>query len=326
MRRIIPTFILCFLAISIQSQDLHFTNYQFSPLYLSPAKTGSYLGSYRVGGSARQQFNSFIQNPYQTLTLYADSPVTNGFSKNHWIGVGISLYNDRAGDTERVINGLLSSISYHIGLDKNYNNVVSVGLQYGRSAMTFGTGIWPEEDENEKFQNLDINLSDINVGVSFKSKTSKTAFFEIGMAVYHLNKPKYRFSKGNTDNTIDRRYNFYGEYHIQSSDRLYIRPSIIYSRTYNFREFLGQFNLEYAPNKKSSTKITGGLGYRFGDALQFMAGVVYKDWQVGLSYDLTVSSAASYNNNFGGIELGVFRIFTVNKKPKLNPKALCPRL
>ena len=104
-----------------------------------------------------------------------------------------------------------------------------------------------------------------------------------------------------------------------------IKPLLVYSRMIDFQNLFGQFNLEYRLNKKSSTIIKGGIGYRTGDALQLLAGMIYKGWDVGLAYDFTVSSAAKYNNRFGGIEIGIKKIFISKKIPKIKPVIFCPR-
>ena len=62
-------------------QDIHFTNYDYSPLYLSPAKTGMFKGTYRLGANVREQFSSFIEKPYQTVMAFADMPMRLGFKK-----------------------------------------------------------------------------------------------------------------------------------------------------------------------------------------------------------------------------------------------------
>ena len=68
-----------------------------------------------------------------------------------------------------------------------------------------------------------------------------------------------------------------------------------------------------------------GLGFRVNDAVQFLTAYVYKDWQIGIAYDLTVSSASEFNNNNGAIEIGLKRIFNVYKKPDVKPAILCPK-
>ena len=89
-------------------------------------------------------------------------------------------------------------------------------------------------------------------------------------------------------------------------------------------------------NKKSPTRLNYGLSYRVGDAAILTVGFQYKDWNFAINYDMTLSSAANYNSNNGGPEIGIFKIFTFKKKPKkittpnkrykLPAKAICPRL
>jgi len=328
-------------------QDLHFSNYEYSPLYLSPAKTGHYAGSLRVGANVREQYSSFFERPYQTLMAYVDSPISRGFFKNQWIGAGLNVYTDKAGDSAFSNTGFFGSLAYHIGLDEDYKNVVSLGVQYGANQKRIDGSLLNFEEElngsassspdRNLLMNFNPNVNDLNVGLTFKKATSENSHIEVGAAVYHLLQPKYAFSDSDVINPIGQRLNVYGEYHLMASERTLIKPVVVYSKMYNFQNLYGQFNLEHQVNKKSSTIIKGGLGYRAGDALQLLAGVIYKGWNVGLAYDLTVSSAKEYNNSFGAIELGVYKIFSfkkkqkdkkikVNKQQRLGAKMLCPRL
>jgi type IX secretion system PorP/SprF family membrane protein len=306
-------------------QDLHFTNYYYSPLYLSPAKTGSFAGTYRFGANVRDQFSSFIENPYQSVMAYADMPIAFGLKPHHWIGVGMNIYADRAGDLALGNTGAHLSLAYHYALDPNYKTVITAGIQYGMTQRSIDPkgAIWPEKVED--IADFNPSLSDVNFGVSLKNWTSKTSYFDLGASLYHITQSDYRIITGSmVENTVGMRINGYAEYHIQSTDQLAIKPIIVFSRMYQFQNLFGQFNLEYRPNKKSDTILKGGLGYRSGDAVQFLAGMIYKGWDVGIAYDLTVSSAAAYTN--GGIEIGIRRIIIANKKPKVKPKELCPRL
>ncbi len=324
---------LCFSTWSF-SQDLHFSNYYYSPLYLSPAKTGAFAGTYRLGANVRDQFSSFIEKPYQSLMAYADMPIAFGLKPHHWIGVGMNVYSDRAGDLGLGNTGAHLSVAYHYALDPGYKTVITAGVQYGmtqrtinkdnyRSEMTINGNIDPDEN---LLNNFNPSLSDINFGLSLKNWTSKTSYIDIGASLYHLTQSDFRFNSSTIDNPVRRRINAYAEYHIQSTDQLAIKPIIVYSKMFLFQNLFGQMNMEYRPNKKSDTIIKGGLGYRVGDAVQLLAGMIYKGWDVGIAYDLTVSSAASYTNRQGGIELGIKRIIIANRKPKVKPKELCPRL
>jgi len=168
-------------------------------------------------------------------------------------------------------------------------------------------------------------INDFNVGLSYKQMTSKTNYIDIGVAVNHITQSEFQFTGSQVRNMVGRRINAYAEMHIQSNKQLAFKPIIVYSRMFNFQNLFGQLNLEYKPNPKKETLIKGGLGYRNGDALQFLAGMFYKGWDVGLAYDLTVSSAAQFTNRFGGLELGLRKIIIVNKKPEeVPPVILCP--
>ncbi|MDA8692444.1 PorP/SprF family type IX secretion system membrane protein [Saprospiraceae bacterium] len=316
------------------SQDLHFTNYYYSPLYLSPAKTGAFAGTYRFGVNVRDQFNSFIEKPYQSFMAHADMPIAFGFKPHHWIGVGLNMYGDRAGDLSYSNTGAHLSLAYHYAIDPNYKTVITAGIQYGMTQRNINTeGFLSErtilqlsEDDLSRLMDFNPSVGDINFGLSVKNWTSKTSYFDIGGSIYHLSQADFRFTGSSVDNQVRRRINAYAEYHIQSTDQLAIKPIIVYSKMWIFQNLFGQFNLEYRPNKKSATTLKGGLGYRSGDAVQFLAGVIYKGWDIGIAYDFTVSSAADLTNRYGGIELGIRRIIIANKKPTVKPKELCPRL
>ncbi len=318
----------------VYGQDVHFTNYSYSPLYLSPAKTGSFLGSTRIGVNFREQFNSFIINPYQTFMAYADRSFAIGLKPHHWIGAGINVFADKSGDLAFQNNGVQLSLAYHFAMDPDYNTIITVGLQYGINQRNINSDNYSSAETLRGNNDPDIGLldnfnpttGDLNVGVALKKWTSKKAYFDVGVSMYHLMQSDYAFSGSNVQNPVATRLNAYGEYHLQTTNLMAIKPRVVYSRMYNFQNLFGQFNLEYRLNKKSTTIIKGGIGYRADDALQFLAGVIYKGWDVGLAYDLTVSSAANYTNRFGGIEIGIKKIFFSKKAPEIKPVVLCPKL
>jgi len=319
---------------TISAQDIHFTNYSYSPLYLSPAKTGAFVGTYRFGANVRDQFSTFIDKPYQTLMAYADMPIAFGLKPHHWIGAGINVFADKAGDLDFENTGADLSVAYHYAIDPKYKTVITLGVQFGMTRMNIDAQNYNSTEtlsgnatdpDRGLIENFNPSISDVNVGLSFKKWTSKTAYLDLGASVNHLLQSEYSFSGSSTQIPIARRFNFFAEYHIQTNKQLAIKPLVVYSRMIKFQNLFGQFNLEYKPNVKSETLIKGGVGYRTGDAIQFLAGVVYKGWDVGVAFDLTVSSAAAFTNGYGGLEIGLKKIIITNRKPKITPVILCPR-
>lgn len=349
-KSVIAFLLLSFFSQNLKSQDLHYTNYQFTPLYFNPANTGAFYGSYRLSAIYRDQFRSFLGEAYQTANLSVDSPILKGFGDHHWIGVGINLYNDRAGAISFRNSGLAGSAAYHISGDKNYTNVFTIGVQYGFSQRTidasrarFGDTQSSSSEDLMLLQNLNGNYSDLNIGLGFRSNFSEKSSFHIGAAVMHILQPSFRANGSPTNNNISRRLNFDANLRTAISDNFTLIPATYISFQENSQNIAFQLNGALTLNKKQKKKksrsrsaepennkppitLNLGLGHRVGDAIQFLFGTTYKGWDIGLAYDLTTSSANAYNNGFGGIELGVTRIISVEKKPKMVPALLCPRL
>jgi len=265
---------------------------------------------------------------------YADMSFAAGLKPHHWIGAGINVFADKTGDLDFQTNGAHLSLAYHFAIDPDYKTVVTIGLQYGITQRNINSDNYNSAETLRGNTDPDINLldnfnptiGDLNIGVALKRWTSKKAYLDVGVSMYHLMQSTYAFTGSTIENPVATRLNVYGEYHLQSSKLLALKPRLVYSRITNFQNLFGQFNLEYRLNKKSTTILKGGIGYRAGDAFQFLAGIIYKGWDVGLAYDLTVSSAANYTNKFGGIEIGIKKIFFSKKLPKIKPIILCPKL
>ena len=334
MRRF--TLLMCLwvsVTVVLSGQDLHFTNYYYSPLYLSPAKTGDFAGTYRFGVNARTQFDSFIVEPYRTLMASADMNIAAGLQPYHWIGAGLNLFTDSAGDLAYQTTGAHASVAYHFALDSKYNTIITLGLQIGmtqrridNSRYSSGRILQGQSDPDEMLlTNFNPTISDYNIGLGFKKKTSKTSYIDLGVAVNHATQSDFMFTGSNVRQIVGRRINTYAEYFVQSSRKLAFRPIVVYSRMFNFQNLFGQVNFEYKPNKNKDTILKGGLGYRVGDAIQFLAGTVYKGWDIGIAYDLTVSTARRFTNGFGGFEIGARKILIANKAPESPPVILCPR-
>jgi len=86
----------------------------------------------------------------------------------------------------------------------------------------------------------------------------------------------------------------------------------------------GGYKLKPINNK--NVKLLFGLGYRFGDAGEILAGIDWGDLKVALGYDLTLSDLSDVNNRNGGFEIAANYIIKIYKKPVVNPAVICPKL
>ena len=83
--------------VCVPAQDLHFTQFYNAPLKLNPANAGAFKGDLRVISNYRNQWSS-IQSPFKTFAFSIDLPVFKYKWKNSYLGLGLDVVNDRAGD------------------------------------------------------------------------------------------------------------------------------------------------------------------------------------------------------------------------------------
>src|SRR5690606_25600623 len=119
---------------SSQAQDVHFTQFDATPMLLNPALTGAFNGEVRASVIYRDQWRSALGNAaFKTYAAAVDMPIIRDISVDDYLAAGIQVYNDRAGDGN--LNNLtaLASVAYHKFLGTSGRSALSVGLQGGFS-------------------------------------------------------------------------------------------------------------------------------------------------------------------------------------------------
>ncbi|HJW29598.1 MAG TPA: PorP/SprF family type IX secretion system membrane protein [Saprospiraceae bacterium] len=331
------------------SQDIHFTLHQMTPLAFNPANTGGFYGTYRISGLYRDQYRSVTgAGAYTTPTFSVDLPIIKGFRDKDWVGVGLFFYNDKSGDAGLTQSAYKISAAYHLALNKKGSTVLAVGYQTGavgrrikdQTKLVF-------EDELSILngmpnQSADLNLINVDKkgqsftdqvgGLKLTSKYNKTDEFSIGVALGKIGRPNWSLVKGGGGNyRLDPRLHVQAGMSMLMSKTIRLSPVLSYQRIMKGSQstFVAQAMVDYLYNEAKNVILMGGLGYRsgqgFGDAIQIMAGAYIKDVKVLLGYDLNVSSLSVASLNQGGLELSAQYIGKVYKRPKPDPVIFCPR-
>ena len=329
--------LLVLMTTSLSGQDIHFTQFNLAPLTVNPALTGAFSGSFRLGGLYRDQWSS----TYSTPAFYLDSPILKGFREMDWIGIGASVYQDKAqatfvpfGNGQSVVGsvkqgGLLGSAAYHLALDKERNTVIAVGIQGGTLSRSlhdewrFEDAILSGSTTTERLPDSESPTSflDVSGGITITGKTSGQSFYRIGFSMLHINNPRNAVLGSSGGAKLPRRAVGYATYNLELNEKILVIPSVLYQTIGPASEFSAQGMVGYKMPEQE-TVLKAGLGYRIGDALEVLLGVDYKDFRVGASYDLTLSDLAAPNNAF---ELAVAYIGRIYKRPKIDPVIFCPR-
>jgi len=318
---------------AVFSQDIHFTQFNMSPLTVNPAMTGAFSGSFRIGGIFRDQWVSTFSTP----SFYIDSPILKGFRDLDWVGVGMVIYQDNASaefvrsdgrtGTGRVKQGgMLGSIAYHFAADDKRKTIISLGLQVGTLSRKLQDNFLFEDeilsgatDEQLPTKEDPTSFLDISGGLTITGRTVGESYFRIGASVMHINQPDYGILSSNSA-SLPMKIVGYGTYNMDLNESFVVEPSILFESIGPATEVaiqaLGGYKLD------GETILRAGLGYRLGDALEVLAGLQYKDLRVGASYDLTLSQLENPN---GAFELAVAYIGRIYKRPKVDPVIFCPR-
>ncbi len=319
---------------ALSAQDIHFTQFTYAPLSVSPAQTGLFEGTYRIGGLYRSQWNSGVKNGYQTPVLYVDLPI-KGLRKQDWIGLGVNFARDASGLAALTNTGIGLNAAYHIGMDPKGQNVLSLGGSVGfmqrsvnRDQLKFQDGLLllnPALSQDLKnISETGISYRDFNLGANFRSKMSKTSTLNLGVSLEHAFTPKYNLVTP-TASKLPRRLNIYATVEAAVSKRFSVFPALIYRSAGGTNETMLQAVGGLKLDPKKNLMLRGGVGYRFGDALQVLGGIDFGDIRVGASYDYTTSSLRANTKAQDGFEIAVAYIGKIFKKPNPPAAILCPK-
>lgn len=337
-------FLLCFLFIGLtqgNSQDIHFTSYEFSPLTLNPALAGSFSGSYRIGGIYRDQWRAVSgSGAYSTPTIHVDVPLIRGFRKQDWIGLGAGFYRDQSSQYGLVTSKSFQGLSYHLALDKKQTQIISFGVQNGTGSrrvnlrgdlrteslilgeLTGGAGTGNQD--NELLDAQGGTIVDWVGGVTYSSYQRNLSFIRAGFSIGRITRGNQSFG-GATDRQ-KLKYTAFALYDTPIAGNLFLTPSLMYQRIGNNQQLVAQTKVSLLVSEEKNIYVNGGLGYRVGDAIQILVGADVRDIKVQLAYDVNVSGLTAASRGQGAFELAVSYIGKVYKKPKVDPTKVCPRL
>ncbi|MBL7827740.1 MAG: PorP/SprF family type IX secretion system membrane protein [Saprospiraceae bacterium] len=344
--------VLFLLGAQLTAQDIHFSQFNMSPMTLNPANIGAFEGTARIGGIYRSQWTSVLgSNQFETPSVYADAPIIRGFRKKDWVGVGLVFFTDKAGILGLTHTAAKLGASYHLALNKKGTTYITLGAQYGQASRRlnpegarFYEG-YKNKGSQDYNQNLDVdfanlsrdkvNWTDIDGGIVLKSKLNERMDFSIGYAMYHIAEGRYGLVTGGSStpggpvqtsgDEIPRRSVATGQFNIKMNDKFTVSPTFIYQTMSGADEIIVQALGGYLFNAEKEITLLFGLGYRFRDAFHPMIGAQYKALRVGLAYDVNISGLNPQTNYRGGFELAANYIIRIYKPAVIKTKVLCPR-
>lgn len=301
---------------NVNGQDIHFSQFYASPLTLNPAGTGNFKGDWRVMNNFRSQWKA-LGVPFRTISLGYDRQF---YIASERLSAGIIVLNDQSGDEQLSVNKFYLSGAYHKAIG---SSMIHLGVQggyvmksYNTSRMTFPNQFDMSKGEftntlpnNEKTLGDQASYVDLNGGLIWSGTFGKFQP-EIGFAVFHLTQPKESFIKQNNKLPLRNVAHVGGK--IGLNEKYFLLPNILFMNHSAANDLLAGANLgiKIKENAAKIKSVFCGPLFRSGisrnsDAFIAIAGVNFLQMDVGISYDVNISTLKSSTRNRGAFEFSL---------------------
>jgi type IX secretion system PorP/SprF family membrane protein len=301
MKKNILIIIIVFAISAVKAQDPHFSQFFASPLTINPALTGNANSDLRVFTNYRQQWLGNTTS-YNTGTLSIDSRLfKEQLGDKRVLGIGGFFMSDQS------LNGYFKSTyasintSYMIALDDAGEHNIGIGLAgiYGDRRLDFTKLTFSEQFGSGGFNtalptgessltNLKPYIS-VASGILYRYKGEESDI-EFGISGYHYNKPKQSFFSDSSGNYLPARFVTHFSMENYLSEKISLSTNAIFQTQAKQSYFAAGAIMNYGSMEDGEGKIfSAGLFYRSDDAVYPYAGLTVNNFQLGLTYDVTVS-------------------------------------
>jgi type IX secretion system PorP/SprF family membrane protein len=312
----------------INAQDVHFSQYLQTPLLINPAQTGMIDGNHRVLLNYRSQWTA-VGAPYKTIGFSYDTHILQNRSSNgSYMGLGLVVFKDKAGDSRLEQTQISASASGVIHV--NDDNTLSLGIQggYAQRSIVLDNLKWGNQyDGNQYDPNLSSNevsgfnnyaFADAAAGAVWQYRKDKESFasgtsfskMEAGISVFHLTTPTQKYY--DMQEVLHRKFVVHASMEMDiKNSRVALVPSMVFMQQGVLREVLFGSMIKYKMQQRTS-KYTGigknasvyfGLQMRLKDAFIPMVMYEMESYAIGISYDVNSSGLKNVSSGRGGYEL-----------------------
>lgn len=304
------TFIL--FSFIVTPQDLHYSQFDKTRSLINPSLIANQNQDYEIQIQRRSQWSS-VSIPFNTISLSFNA---KQIYKN--LSIGSTVLNDIAGDSHFSTNGLALSFSNSINTQKNS---LSFGFQiagYQRS-LNYENLIFLQ---NEQLENTSFSFFDIGVGLSNYLQIDKNTAFLVGIASFHLNKPKQ--SLMSNDNVVLSPKNiFHSTYYSKVSSKISLSPTLYVSSQAQDREAIIGSGISYYI--KDGIALQTGVYSRIKDAFFLTLGIEKENLELIVSYDVNTSSLNQASNYMGALEFSICYGWQIIKEKGNITQKVCPQ-
>jgi type IX secretion system PorP/SprF family membrane protein len=307
----------------------------------NPALTGIFSGDYKMGVNYRNQWST-ISVPYQTFLASFETRINISSESYDCISFGLTCTQDKAGSIDFLSTQIYPTFSYNKSMQDAHHTYLSSGFTLGYnqraiditkmtfSSQYFGGTYNPGFPTGENITDSKLTFLDLGAGVSVNSSlgTENNMNYYIGLAAFHINKPRAAFSSNEAFVRMDAKINANMGMSYQLNNEFGMLAHVNYSTQGKYQEAIGgvQFSYRnYDAAKQLVFTFSAGCYYRLLDAFIPTFKLDYNQYTFTLSYDVNSSQLKTVSRGQGGMELSIFKRGFIYRKPWTEDKTHCPR-
>lgn len=306
-------------ALRLGAQDVHFSQFNLSPLVVNPAQAGAIKDDQRFTLNYRDQWRS-LGSPFTTYAASYDLPILRGKMNGRYIGLGGHAFQDKAGASAFGTLNAGLTVAYDLKLSRL--GELAFGLQgaYGQRSATLdglswdsqytGTNYDPSLPTGEVVFNQRIVYIDLAAGLLWRHVLlgHETA---LGAAVHHPHQPTVTLLGDGRDPLL-MRITLHGEVRMES-DTWTVIPRFLASKQGGATELVLGAMAEHTigtssrfTDARTGSAFLFGCSYRWNDAVVPAMQLDYHRFlSIGISYDLNISRLRAQSHLQGGMEIAL---------------------
>lgn len=305
------------------AQDIHFSMPDVSPVLFNPAYSGFFEGKGRFGVAYRNQWAT-VTNPFQTLAATAEMSLLRRRYQRDGISLGAIIYADQEGTLRYGNNSASAILSYFMAIGGN--SFVSIGIQGGVGFSGFDISNARFGEEEDAIDQKSVHYPLLGMGLAWYFQNAESLFLKVGVAGHNLNRPNISYI-GMDDAFLERRFNIYARAEYRNWPSVSILPMLMAQWQKNYSEYLLGSEVKWYLNESQANFLafSGGLFYRFRDALLATLSMDYSAFLFAFSYDANFSKLTPASRSVGAFEIQV--VYRMGGASRVKHKALpCPIL
>ena len=308
---------------TLMAQDIHFSQIDINPVLYNPAYSGFFDGTGRFGISYRNQWAS-VSKAFSTVAATAEVSLMRRRYYRDGFNIGFLLYTDRAGTLHYGTSAGNIILSYYKALGSNNNTFISVAAEGGMGQAGFSLEEIEMRDPDDDFESTSTSFHTFGAGVAWFYQPNDSWYMKVGFSGRNLNRPNISYL--GLDNTyIERKFTVYARAEFRQGGFVSVLPLAACMIQDNNREIMIGCDAKWYLSESSNSQISisGGLHYRWLDALLAEFTVEYHAFLFALTYDANISKLTPASKSIGSLEISV--VYRLIKNKHVHRKAMpCP--